>query len=153
VLVVAAGRLDPRRRRRAVGQLRLVADAEGVDRDRERRHGRPGVLVGPTWEGMVAVGGVLAAEAGQLLTAALGPLARPVDAADDRSGAQRWADALAELARRHLEGGRLPQVGGVRPQLLVTVELDSLLGRPGCAGWGGGLGGAVGSGGVSAVGL
>ena len=37
---------------------------------------------------------------------------------------------LTELARRHLEAGRLPRTGGVRPQLLVTVELDSLLGHP-----------------------
>jgi hypothetical protein len=33
-----------------------------------------------------------------------------------------------------LEGGRLPQAGGVRPQLLVTVDLDSLLSRGGLAG-------------------
>ena len=51
------------------------------------------------------------------LLAALEPLARPADAQDTRSGSQRTADALAELARRGLEGGRLPQTGGVRPQL------------------------------------
>jgi Domain of unknown function (DUF222) len=43
------------------------------------------------------------------------------------SGGQRRADALAELARRTLEAGQLPLSGGVRPQLLVTVDLDSLL--------------------------
>jgi hypothetical protein len=37
-----------------------------------------------------------------------------------------------------LEGGWLPKAGGVRPQLLVTVDLDSLLGHPG------GLGGETG---------
>jgi HNH endonuclease/Domain of unknown function (DUF222) len=42
------------------------------------------------------------------------------------------------LARRTLEGGRLPQAGGVRPQLLVTVDLDSLLGHPGGLGGEGG---------------
>ncbi|HWD45675.1 MAG TPA: DUF222 domain-containing protein, partial [Actinomycetota bacterium] len=52
-------------------------------------------------------------------------------------GEQRRADALVELARRALEAGQLPQAGGVRPQLLVAVDLDSLLGRPG-----GGRGGA-----------
>jgi hypothetical protein len=92
---------------------------------------------------MVAVDGLLEAEAGQSLLAALEPLARPADAHDRRSGGQRRADALVELARRSLEGGRLPQVGGVRPQLLVTVDLDSLLGRPGGlggeAGWAGPL--------------
>jgi hypothetical protein len=83
---------------------------------------------------MVAVDGLLEPEAGQTLLAALEPLARPADAHDSRSGSQRNADALTELARRHLEGGRLPQAGGVRPQLTVTVDLDSLLGHPGAVG-------------------
>ena len=38
------------------------------------------------------------------------------------------------MARRTLEAGQLPQTGGVRPQLLVTVDLDSLLGRRGALG-------------------
>jgi Domain of unknown function (DUF222) len=69
----------------------------------------------------------------------LGALARPHNAQDSRSGDQRRPDVLVELARRTLEGGQLPQTGGVRPQLLVTVDLESLLGRPGAlggeAGW------------------
>jgi Domain of unknown function (DUF222)/HNH endonuclease len=138
VLVAAAARLDPTRLRRLLGHLLQVADPQGADRERERRHGRRGLWLAPTWEGMVAVDGLLEPEAGQTLLAALEPLARPADAQDGRSGAQRNADALCELARRQLEGGRLPQTGGVRPQLLVTVDLDSLLGRPG------GLGGEVG---------
>jgi hypothetical protein len=73
-------------------------------------------------------------EAGATVLAALEPLARPADAQDARSGRQRNADALAELARRSLEGGWLPKAGGVRPQPLVTVDLDSLLGRPGSLG-------------------
>jgi hypothetical protein len=43
-----------------------------------------------------------------------------------------------------LEGGRLPQAGGVRPQLTVLVDLDSLLGGPD------GLGGPSGPGGSAA---
>src|SRR5512133_1568888 len=50
-----------------------------------------------------------------------------------RVGGQRRADALAELARRVLEAGRLPQTGGVRPQLTVLVDLDSLQAAPGWA--------------------
>jgi hypothetical protein len=38
------------------------------------------------------------------------------------------------VARRTLESGQLPQTGGVRPQLLVTVDLDSLLGPGGVGG-------------------
>ena len=134
VLVEAARQLDPTRLRRLLGHLLQVADPDGADRDRERRHARRGLWLAPTFEGMVAVDGLLEPEAGQTLLAALEPLARPADAQDARSGSQRNADALAELARRSLEGGRLPQAGGVRPQLSVIVDLDSLLGRPGSLG-------------------
>ena len=140
VLVEAARRLDPPRLRRVVAHLRLVADPEGADGQAERRYGRRGVWLAATWEGMVAVNGLLDPEAGQTLLAALEPLARPTDADDDRSGGQRRADALAELARRTLEAGRLPQTGGVRPQLTVTVDLDSLLGPGGLGGETGGAG-------------
>ena len=134
VLVELAGRLDPPGLRRAVDHLRLVADPEGADRTAQRHHARRGLWLAPTWDGMVALGGLLEPEAGNILLAALEPLARPADAHDDRHADQRNADALTELARRSLEGGWLPKAGGVRPQLLVTVDLDSLLGRPGAVG-------------------
>jgi Domain of unknown function (DUF222)/HNH endonuclease len=134
VLVAAARRLDPPRLRRVVAHLQQVADPEAADQQTERRHRRRGLWVTPTWEGMVALQGLLEAEAGQIVLAALEPLARPSDARDARSGDQRRADALTELARRALEAGQLPQTSGVRPQLLVTVDLDSLLGRPGAVG-------------------
>jgi hypothetical protein len=137
VLVEAARRLDPPRLRRAMAHLRLVADPDTADHDTERRHQQRGLWLAATWEGMVAVDGLLDPEAGQTLLAALEPLARPTNASDPRSGGQRRADALTELARRSLEAGRLPQTAGVRPQLLVTVDLDSLLGP-------GGLGGETG---------
>jgi hypothetical protein len=129
VLVEAARRLDPPRLRQVIGHLQLAADPDGAQAKAERRHGRRGLWLSPTLEGMVAVDGLLEAEAGQTLLAALEPLARPHSAADDRSGGQRRADALAELARRQLEAGRLPRTGGVRPQLTVLVDLDSLQGR------------------------
>jgi hypothetical protein len=140
VLVEAARRLDPPRLRRVLGHLQLVADPDSADRARESRQLRRGLWLAPTWDQMVAVNGLLEPEAGQTLLAALEPLTRPHSADDTRSGGQRTADALTELARRHLEGGRLPQTGGVRPQLTVTVDLDSLLGLPGAVGVGGEIG-------------
>ena len=136
VLLEAARRLDPPRLRRVLGHLRLVADPDHTDQA-ERRQQQRGVWLASTWEGMVALNGLLDPEAGQTLLAALEPLARPTTADDDRSGGQRRADALVELARRSLEAGQLPRTGGVRPQLLVTVDLDSLLSP-------GGLGGEIG---------
>ena len=140
ILLETARRLDPPQLRRLVGHLCQVADPDGADRQAEQRHRRRGLWLSSTWDGMVAVDGLLEPEPGQTLAAALEPLARPHDAEDARSGGQRTADALTELARRALESGRLPQTGGVRPQPLVTVDLDSLLGRPG--GVGGEMGGA-----------
>jgi hypothetical protein len=143
VLVEAARRLDPPRLRRVVDHLYQATDPDAADAQAQRRHERRGFWTATTVDGMVALQGLLDPEAGQTLLAALDPLARPHGADDDRSGDQRRADALVELARRNLEGGQLPQTGGVRPQLLVTVDLDSLLGRPGAlggdAGWAGPL--------------
>jgi Domain of unknown function (DUF222) len=140
VLLAAARRLDPSRLRQAITHLHRVADPDGAQGRAERQQQRRGLWVASTFDGMVALQGLLDPEAGQSLLAALEPLARPTSADDPRSAAQRRADALAELARRHLEGGRLPQSGGVRAQLLVTVDLDTLLGQHPS------LGGAVGGG-------
>jgi hypothetical protein len=139
VLLDAARHLDPPRLRRLVTHLRLVTDPDGTQERGERHHAQRWLRVEATFDGMVAVDGLLEPEAGATLAAALEPLARPSSAEDDRSGGQRTADALTELARRALEAGQLPQTGGVRPQLTVTVDLDSLLGRPGAVG--GDLGG------------
>jgi hypothetical protein len=138
VLLEAARRLDPPRLRKLVGHLCEVADPDATDQRAQRRHDRRGLWVVPTFAGMVAVDGLLDAEAGETLLTALEPLARPSAADDERSAAQRCADALTELARRALEGGRLPQTGGVRPQVTVTIDLASLLGQPGLPGAEGG---------------
>jgi Domain of unknown function (DUF222)/HNH endonuclease len=129
VLLEAARRLDPPRLRRVIAHIDDVADPDAADTRAQRRHDRRGLWASPTMEGMVAVDGLLDPEAGETLLAALEPLARPTAADDDRSAAQRRADALTELARRALEAGRLPHSGGVRPQLSVTVDLASLLGH------------------------
>jgi len=138
VLLDAARRLDPPRLRRVVAHLCDVAEPEAADARAQRQHDQRGLWLSPTFQGMVAVDGLLEAEAGEALLAALEPLARPGTADDGRNAAQRRADALTELARRALEGGSLPQTGGVRPQVMVTVELASLLGAAGVPGGEGG---------------
>jgi Domain of unknown function (DUF222) len=147
VLVEAARRLDPPRLRRVLNHLVVAADPDGADARAQRRHQQRWLRLASTFEGMVAVDGLLEPEAGQTLLAALEPLARPRNADDDRTAGQRTADALTEVARRTLEAGRLPQTGGVRPQLVVTVDLDTLLGRPGT------VGGELGGGELGGLGL
>jgi hypothetical protein len=129
VLLEVAHRVDPPTLRKVAGHVE-VADPDSAQAQAQRRHERRGLWVSPTFQGMVAIDGLLEPEAGETLLTALEPLARPTTAEDDRSGSQRRADALTELARRALEGGRLPHSGGVRPQVTVTIDLGSLLGHP-----------------------
>jgi hypothetical protein len=108
VLLATARRLDPPTLRKVVAHLHEVADPDAADARAQRQHQRRGLWRSTTLAGMVAIDGLLEPEAGETLLAALEPLARPASADDDRSGAQRRADARTELARRQLEGGRLP---------------------------------------------
>jgi hypothetical protein len=143
VLVDAARRLDPAGLRRVVAHLRVVADPDREDQQAQRRFEQRGLQVAETWQGMVALHGLLDPEAGETLLAALDPLTRPTGAEDPRTAAQRRADALTELARQALASGRLPDSGGLRPQVTVTVDLAALGGRsgvPGVLGWVGPVG-------------
>jgi hypothetical protein len=132
-LLEAARRLDPSGLRQVVTHVGYTLDPDRADQQAQRRYERRGVWLTVTLDRMVAVRGIMTPEAGQILQAALEPLARPADAADTRSGGQRTADALTELACQQLERGQLPLTGGVRPQLSVIVDLPSLQGRQG--GW------------------
>jgi hypothetical protein len=130
-LLDAARRLDPTGLRQVVTHVAYTIDPDRADQQAQRRYERLGVEFTTTIDRMVAVRGIMTPEAGQTLITALEPLARPADAADTRSGGQRTADALTELARRELERGQLPVTGGVRPQLSVIIDLPSLNGQPG----------------------
>jgi uncharacterized protein DUF222 len=76
--------------------------------------------------GMVMVRGQLDPEGAAALTTALDAVMTPPAEGDERSSAQRRADALAELARRQLAAGELPTVGGQRPQVGVLLYPQAL---------------------------
>ena len=50
----------------------------------------------------------------------------PTAARDERTYARRMLDALLELARRSLAGDDLPDTGGHRPQMIITIDLERL---------------------------
>ncbi|GAA2847803.1 HNH endonuclease signature motif containing protein [Pseudonocardia halophobica] len=60
------------------------------------------------------------------IAAAVDAGASPRDADDQRSAAERQAEALAEVCAQVLSRGRLSEAGGRRPQLTVTVRLEDL---------------------------
>jgi uncharacterized protein DUF222/HNH endonuclease len=55
--------------------------------------------------------------------------ARPITADDDRSTAERQADALAEVCGYVLDHGEVPECGGQRPHVNVLIRLDDLQNR------------------------
>lgn len=129
-LLAAARQLDPDRLRKVAKHWRHTVDAERSLSDANAAHDRRYLHVSPVLDGLVAIDGLLDADAGAGVLAAITALAGPLPE-DSRSPAQRRADALTELARRALEGGSLPTSGGERAQLNVVVDLATLESRAG----------------------
>ena len=122
-LIEVARLVDPVR---FAAELRVIRDAAKPDqgrRDEQDAHASRRFSVAASFQGMFCLGGWLTPDGGATLKAALDPLAKPV-AGDTRTAAQRYADALVELARRGLDAGDLPEQHGVRPHLLVVVTAD-----------------------------
>jgi hypothetical protein len=86
--------------------------------------------------GMVRLDGDLDPETGETLLSALQAVldaeARS-GAADDRTPAQRRADALGEICRQWLDRSDRPSVAGERPHVTVTVDAAALAGSAGPA--------------------
>lgn len=128
-LIDAARTLDIHDTRRLAAHWRHTADPSAAERDHDRRHDARKLYASTTLNGMVALTGLLDPLAGATVLTALHALCAPHGPTDPRSPAQRRADALTELARRAMDNG-VPDSGGVRPHLQVTIDLPALLGHP-----------------------
>ncbi|WP_328849236.1 HNH endonuclease signature motif containing protein [Micromonospora zamorensis] len=104
-------------------QAELAALEKATERAVARRH----VTLSEQQDGQVGLSGNLDTETASLLREAIDPLCAPAGEHDDRSPGQRRADALGEVCRLALRTGQLPENGGDRPQLVVTVSLDELV--------------------------
>ena len=137
VLLEAAGRLDPHQLRRLVGHLCQVVDPDGADRQADHRHERRGLWLAPTFAGWWPSMGCWTRSrpdrAGRPGT--VGPPRRRRRRPRRRPAQRRCLDRVGPPQPR---GWVAAQGRWGPPQLLVTVGLDSVLGRPG--GVGGDLG-------------
>jgi hypothetical protein len=86
---------------------------------------------------MVKVRGELDPESGEVVTTALRSMVdadlRASGPLDLRTPGQRWADALTEMAHRHLDSPERSSVAGERPHLTVTVDVNNLQAPAGTA--------------------
>ncbi|WP_157408421.1 HNH endonuclease signature motif containing protein [Actinoplanes sp. N902-109] len=89
-----------------------------------------GFSLSPAINGQVHVRGALDVQSAAVIRAALEPLCTPRPD-DERTPAQRRADALAEICQLALNNGELPEHGGEPPQVAVTTGYDHLARRLG----------------------
>jgi hypothetical protein len=112
-----------------------VEHERGIDGDEALRAQRR-LLASVTMHGKVRVDGTLHPETGETVLTALRAIVDAEthgrkDDVDDRSPAQRRADALGEVCRQWLDRPDRPMVGGERPHVTVTVSADALAGVDG----------------------
>lgn len=129
-LVDAATWKHPQALRKVTAHLVHSCRPDKVARD-EKDDVQARSLHASTTIGGMGVGNFLLHPAGmELFLSALQACNRYVSG-DDRTAEQRRADALLTMAELVLRGGTLPDSGGVKPQVNVIVNLDTLTGAAG----------------------
>jgi hypothetical protein len=133
ILVEAAETLDPGRMRTLTQSTRLHLDPDGVLADDNHAHENRWFECEQSYGGDWFLRGQLDAEAGALLKKAIDTLSHGLTPGETRSGSQRRADALVELAVTQLRSGDHRDVHGQRPHLTLTVSAEALRGDPDAA--------------------
>ena len=130
-LLEAARTMDPWSLEQHWQQLRYQADQEAGLQAEEEQHRRRWLNLWQKRSGSYRIEGELDPENGALLKTAIRALAGRPRKDDERTPAERRADALGELARRRLDAGDLPELGGEKPHLLLIANLETLELKPG----------------------
>jgi Domain of unknown function (DUF222)/HNH endonuclease len=131
ILVSAAKELDLARLHVVTVKLRHFMDPDSVREEANESHERRFLSLSQTLDGVFYINGRFDSEGGAILQTALNALGGLPTPDDKRTPKQRRADLLVELARQQLDGGNLPEVGGQRPHLAVTVSMATLANQPG----------------------
>jgi hypothetical protein len=126
ILVGAAETLEPAAMRTLTQTARLRLDPDGVLTDDNHAHERRWFECEQTYGGVFVLRGELDAEGGALVKTAIDALSHGMTRGETRSGSQRRADALVDLAATQLRCGDHRDVHGQRPHLTVTVSADTL---------------------------
>src|SRR4051794_9196419 len=129
-LVDYATRVSAKELTGAITHVKHIYGRDKTDRD-EADDSAPRKLPSPTTIGGMGVGQWTLHPAGQEIVAtAIHALSKPIPG-DDRTPAQRRADALITMAELALRSGQLPVTGGVKPHVSVIVRNETLADAPG----------------------
>ena len=126
ILVGAAETLEPGAMRTLTQATRLRLDPDGVLADDNHAHERRWFECDQTYGGVFVLRGELDAEGGALVKTAIDALSHGMSRGETRTGSQRRADALVDLAATQLRCGDHRDVHGQRPHLMVTVSAETL---------------------------
>ncbi len=124
VLADHATTMPPGPARRMAMRVRDHFDPAAAQRRIQRVYAHRWLHVDTTYEGAVAIHGVLDPEGGRLVQTTLNALMPPPAPTDTRPAATRRADALVQACRLATAGSA--ETGGVKPQLVVTVDWPTL---------------------------
>jgi hypothetical protein len=97
-----------------------------LEQSEKRALGRRFFTLAPDRLGGVRMHGHLDQQAAATVSAAIDPLARRAGTVDDRTPGQRRADALVDVCQLALDTETLPEHGGDRPGVVVTLNYDIL---------------------------
>lgn len=138
-VVAFADRFDPDELRTVAERMAEVIDpdradaleADRIERDTRIAHARRALMMFPDHHGSMLIRGQLPIADGELFLAQLNAL-MPSSASYHLSGEipdrpARRADALMRLCGIQASSGHLPTAGGDRPQVLLTLGLDTLI--------------------------
>lgn len=110
-----------------------ILTALGFDDDSDerhaRRHAQRNVSLAETFGGTGSLSGTLTPEGLEKLRLALRVASAPAGPDDERTASARMHDGLIDIADFYLAHADLADSAGERPRVVVTVGLDTLLGR------------------------
>jgi Domain of unknown function (DUF222) len=130
ILLELASTAPPAKLRIACEHLRQLLDPDGDEDQAARQRRQRYLAAGRTIDGMVHLQGLLDPAAGDVVLTAL-QAAMPAPAEyEERTPGQRRADALTDICAGWLGSGEAPTSGGIRPQVQVTVSLQTLQSAP-----------------------
>src|SRR4029077_5626964 len=131
ILVSVARQEDPVVLRRAIVLLPHCIDPGGVLAEANGADEHRFLHLSQTFGGLFILNGQFGADDGATLQTALNALMPVPSMESTQPASRRRADALIEMARQALDGGRLPEGGGQKPHLMVTGEMETLSLQPG----------------------
>lgn len=124
-LVTHAAKLEADRFATLVKEWATRADPDAADRNWREQSAQRELYISQVLDG-TDIRGWLGHEEGHLINEALNAIIGTPSSNDDRTPAQRRADALVQLCRSRLDTGDLQPGARIRPHIAITVDYGTL---------------------------